>query len=42
MKYIIEIRCFYIKRRQIWLSKLGCHGSVNVEVHVTTTILNFT
>ena len=43
MKCIIEIRRFYIKKkRQIWLSKLGCHGSVNVEVHVTTTILNFT
>ena len=20
-----------------WLSKVGCHGNVNIEVHVTTT-----
>ena len=41
MKFIIEIRRFYIKKRQIWLSKLECIGCVNVEVHVTTTVLNF-
>ena len=42
MKYIIEIRRFYIKKGKYSCHKLGCHGSVNVEVHVTTTILNFT
>ena len=21
-----------------WLSKLGCHGSINVDVHFTTTL----
>ena len=39
---MIEIRRFDIKKGQIWLSKLGCIGFLNVEVHVTTTVLNFT
>ena len=42
MKYIIEIRRFYIKK-----GKYGCQNPVAMvasmfEVHVTTTILNFT
>ena len=39
MKCIIEVRRFDIKKKTNMVVKYGC---VNVEVHVTTTVLNFT
>ena len=39
-KVKLEINPFCMKRANLnktWLSKLGCYGTVNFDVHVTTT-----